>query len=346
MNTTTDARSLDVKGLEDLRRRAVAAVVERGRSKAEVARLFGVSRTSVHHWVKLYRRRGEAGLTPKRPGRAKQSGRLKGWQAATVVNMITDRCPDQLKLPFALWTREAVGELIEQRFGIRYSVWTVGRLLRRWGFSPQKPVRRAYERDDKKIKRWLDEKYPAIRQRAKRENAGIYWGDQMGLRSDCQSGRSYGRRGRTPITRGTGKRFSCNMMSTITNQGRLAFMVFKGRFTADVMIQFLERLIRHVPRKAFLILDGHPVHRAKKVQTWLSEHKEQIEVFTLPPYSPELNPDELLNQDVKSNALKHHRPHNQTEMIDGLRRYLRSTQGRPDVVRAYFQEPHVLYAAE
>ena len=167
----------------------------------------------------------------------------------------------------------------------------------------------------------------------------------MGLRSDHQTGTSYGRRGQTPVIPGTGQRFRCNMISTITNHGRLTFMVFKKQFTADVLIKFLRRLVRQVKRKLFLIIDGHPVHRSGKVKRWVEKHAAQLRLILLPGYSPELNPDELLNQDVKSNALGRRRPTHQDEMIGDVRSYLRSTQRRPEVVKNYFQHETVRYAA-
>jgi len=343
--STQDARLLSPEAQEDLRRRVIQAVEEQGMSQAEAVRTFGVSRTSVHNWRKAYRSGGKAALKSKPRGRPRRS-RLAGHQAATTVRMVQDRCPDQLKLPFALWTRDAVRELIADRFGIDLSVWTVGRLLRKWGFTPQKPLRRAYERDPAAVRRWLDEEYPTIRRRAKRETAEIHWGDEMGLRSDHQTGTSYGRKGKTPVVPGTGQRFRCNMISTITNRGRLSFMVFKRRFTADVMIEFMRRLIRQNPHKVFLIVDGHPVHRSRKVKQWTNNHEDEIELFRLPGYSPELNPDELLNHDVKSNALGRRRPHDQNEMIGDVRSYLRSTQRQPDAVKDFFREQHVAYAAE
>jgi len=340
-----DARRLSPESQEDLRRRVVRAVAEQEMSQAEAVRTFGVSKTAVHNWIVKYRSQGERALKSKPRGRPKRS-RLEGWQAATTVKLISDRCPDQLKLPFALWTRDAVGELLAKRFGVCVSVWTVGRLLRKWGFTPQKPLRRAYERDPVAVQKWLDEEYPAIRRAANREKAEIHWGDEMGLRSDHQTGTSYGRKGHTPVIPGTGQRFRCNMISTITNRGRLAFMVFKKRFTADVMIGFVRRLIRHSPQKVCLIVDGHPVHRSGKVKRWLEKHCKHIRLFLLPGYSPELNPDELLNQDVKSNALGRQRPKDQHEMIDQVRSYLWSTQHQPEIVKRYFQEEHVAYAAE
>jgi hypothetical protein len=270
---------------------------------------------------------------------------LKPYQAATVVRLITDRCPDQLKLPFVLWTREAVRDLVAQRFGIQLSVWTVGRYLQRWGFTPQKPLRRAYERDPEAVRRWLKKRYPAIQGLARRQQATIFWGDETGMRSDHQAGRSWGRRGQTPVVPGTGKRFRCNMISAITNRGKLAFMVFDRRFTAAVFLSFLRRLTRHATRKVFLIVDEHPVHVSAAVDLWVARHKKRIRLFSLPGYSPELNPDELLNQDVKTNAVGRKRPRDKEELIKNVRHYLWSTQRQPGKVQNYFHHPNVSYAA-
>ena len=336
---------MTVQSQEELRIRVVRAIVEQGLSQAEACRTFGVGKTSVWRWMTAYRSGGQRRLTSHKRGR-KPGSSLKGHQAATVVRLITDRCPDQLKLPFALWTREAVRELIANRCGVSLSASTIGRYLKRWGFTPQKPIRRAYEQNPKAVQAWLTDEYPAIQKDAKKQGAEMHWGDEMGVRSDHQTGTSYGRKGQTPVVPGTGQRFRCNMISTVTNTGTLAFMVFKQRFTADVMIEFLRRLVRHAKRKVYLIVDRHPVHRSRKVTRWLDRHAGTIERFYLPGYSPELNPDELLNQDVKSNAIGRRRPNTQTEMIDNLRSYLRSTQKQPNVVKAYFQEQHVRDAAD
>jgi transposase len=339
---TQDARFLSPPAQEDLRRRVVVAVRE-GMYQSEAARTFGVSRQSVNNWMKKCRSGGLRCLRAKRRGRPSVQ-RLAPHQAAVAVRLISDGCPDQLKLPFALWTREAVGELLARRFGVQVSVWTVGRYLRRWGFTPQKPVRRAYERDPEVVRQWLQEKYPAIRARAKREGTEIHWGDEMGLRSDHQAGRSWGRRGQTPVIPGTGRRFGCNMISTITNRGRLYFMVFKERFTARVFISFLKRLRRQVGRKVILIVDKHPTHKAGETTRWLKRQKGHLQMYFLPPYSPELNPDELLNQDVKTNAVGRRRAVDQADLMANVRGYLRSTQKMPYVVRSYFREEHVRYA--
>ena len=340
---TQDARSLPAVAQEDLRRKAVKAVLD-GMKQVEVAKLLGITRQAVGKWMKAYREGGARALKAKHKGRPK-GGSLLPWQAAKIAKALVDRNPDKLKLPFYLWTREAVAQLIERRFGIRLSIWTVGRYLARWGFTPQKPIRRAFEQKPEEVRRWLEEEYPEIRKQAKREKAEICWGDEMGLRSDHTVGRSYGRRGQTPIIPGTGQRFGCNMISSITNRGRLNFMVFKKRYRSDVFTEFLRRLVRQSNRKVFLIVDSHPVHRSRKIKKWLEKNDHHIRLFFLPSYSPELNPDEVLNQDVKSNAVGRRRAGNQQELISNVRKYLRSRQRQPNIVRLYFQEKHVRYAA-
>lgn len=341
--TTTDARALPAAAQADLRRRTVKAVRD-GMTQTEAGRVFGVARPTVTKWVTAYETGGAPALKAKRRGRPPGT-QLAPHQAALTVRLITDRCPDQLRLPFALWTREAVQQLLAERFGLAVSVWTVGRYLKRWGLTPQKPLRRAFEQDPAAVRRWLAEEYPAIQAAAKRAKATIHWGDEMGLRSDHQTGTSYGRRGQTPIIPGTGQRFRCNVISTVTNRGRLAFMVFKEALTVPVFLRFLRRLLRQHRRSVFLILDRHPVHRARTVQRWVAKRVRRLRVFFLPAYSPELNPDEYLNQDVKSNALGRQRPRHQAEMVGTVRASLRSRQRRPAHVRSYFRAEPVQYAA-
>lgn len=342
---TTNGRQLTAEAQEALRVRVVRAIVDEGMRQVEAVRAFGVGRTSIHYWLKAHDNGGMKALQARKRG-PKHCSRLAGYQAGTIVRIIEDRCPDQLRLPFALWTRDAVRQLIARRFGIDVSVWTVGRYLKGWGFTPQKPLRRAYEQDPRAVERWLNEEYPAIQKQARAERGGIHWGDEMGMRSDHQAGTSYGRRGHTPAIPGTGQRFGCNMISAITNRGHLLFMVFTGRFTATVMIEFMRRLVKQNDRKVFLIVDRHPVHRSRKVARWVREHEDKIALRFLPGYSPQLNPDELLNQDVKSNAVGRQRPKDQPEMMQVVRGYLRSTQRQPEIVQSYFHHESVSYAAE
>ena len=338
-----DTRSLPPIAQEDIRIKCVKAVLS-GKKQVEVARLFCVTRQALGRWMKAYREGGEKALKARQRGRPK-GGSLLPWQAAHVAKTVVDHHPEQLKLPFWLWTREAVAELIEMRFAIRLSLSTVGRYLRRWGFTPQKPVRRAYERRPEAVRRWLEEEYCEIQKQAKAEKALIYWGDETGLRSDHAVGRTYGPRGQTPVVLVPGKRFGCNMISAITNQGHLNFMVFKGRFNTEVFLDFVRRLVRQSRRKVFLNIDNHPVHHSGKVTNWMQRKTDQIRLFFLPGYSPELNPDEMLNQDVKSNSLGRRRAHNQQELEANTRSYLRSRQRQPHIVKQYFQQEHVRYAS-
>lgn len=338
-----DARSLSQDTQEAIRIKAVKAVL-RGKKQNETAEIFGVTPKAVNNWMKVYRKGGLRALRKGRKGRPVSESRLKGWQAAQIVKTVIDRTPEQLKLPFVLWTQKAVAELIEKRFGVSISRPTAGRWLRKWGLTAQKPVRRAYERNPQEVKKWLEEEYPRIRRSAKAEGARIYWGDQSGLRSDHQSGTTYGKRGITPVVAGTGKRFRCNVISAITNRGEMAFRVFRCSFKREVFVDFMKRLIRHAKRKVYLIVDRHPVHLSGKVNNWIEKNKRQIRAFYLPGYSPELNPDELVNQDLKK-EMGRKRPRMQGELIKNARSHLWSRQRSPRTVRNFFKEEHVRYAA-
>lgn len=339
-----DFRSLNSQSQEELRKRVVNAVSD-GMSRQDAGKLFGVTRQSAGQWVKAHDKGGEDALQAQKRGRPRGRQSLTNRQAQAIQKAIIDRTPDQIKLPFCLWTREAVGLLIKRRFGIKLSVWTVGRFLNEWGFTPQKPVRRAFEQDPKAVGQWLKKEYPEIRRRAKVEQAEIYWGDEMGLRSDHATGRTFSPEGQTPVIPGTGQRFGCNMISAITNRGKLYFMIFDERFNADMFINFIKRLQRQVKRKIFLIVDRHPAHRSVKLIKWIEATKKHVQLFYLPGYAPELNPDEELNQDVKSNAVGRRRAHNSSELMNNVRGYLRGRQRRPDIVKKYFQEEHVKYAS-
>ena len=341
-----DARSFDQSAQEALRVKAVQSLLK-GKTQEQVADIFGVTRQAVGKWWSAYEDGGLPALRKKsrRPKSVDDSGGLSGWQCSSIVRTILSKTPDQLDFPFMLWTRDAVAELIYDRFKIRLSKWTVGRMLKKWGMSPQKPVKKAYEQQPEAVKQWLDKEYPKIARKAAQERAEIHWGDEMGVRSDDQIGRTYGRVGQTPVVETPGRRFSCQMISTVTNRGTLRFMVFDRKFNANVLLIFLRRLVKSVKRKIFLIFDGHPVHKSKKVRRWIEENKSKIALFVLPAYSPELNPDELLNQDVKTNAVRKKRASNQEELKMNLVGYLRGRQKRPDLVKRYFHHKHVRSAA-
>lgn len=344
MATKTDARTLDMATLTHLRRTAVKAVRE-GMTQTAAATAFGVSLRAVNKWMALDKAGGWRNLTLKRRGRRPGSGRLTLKQAARIRQQIIDHMPDQLKLGFYLWTRAAVAQLIEREVGVGLAVTTVGRYLKAWGMSAQKPVRRAYERNDAAIARWLRVEYPAIARQAKRERATIYWGDEMDLRSDHVTGTSFALVGQTPIVRATGQRFGCSMISAITNRGQVAFRVFHGTFTGALFVDFLKRLLKQDRRTVYLIVGGHPVHRSRLANAFVAAHATRIRLIQLPGYCPELNPDELLNQDVKTNALGKSRPRDRREMMRAVRSHVYRRQKQPYIIRYLFQEKHVRYAA-
>jgi len=293
--TKRDARFLTPEAQAELRLRVMNAV-QAGMSQAEAALLFGVSRWSVVQWAKAHRGAGVRALAAKRRGRRKgEAGKLTAKQSDRIRALVVGKMPEQLKLPFYLWTRAAVKLLIRREYAVNLSLSAVGGYLKRWGLTVQRPVKRAYERDDAAVVTWRAEVYPRIAERAKREKARIYWGDETGLRSDDVRGRGFAPVGQPPVVQVPGKRFGCNVISALTNKGELSFMVFEGRFEAQTFIVFCERLIKQSRRKVFLIVDGHPAHRAKIVRAWLEEHAERF----LPGYAPDLNPDELVNGDLK-----------------------------------------------
>lgn len=338
-----DFRKLDQKSQEKLRIQSVK-MIKNGKTHFEVANFLGIKRQVVSKWWSIYKISGISGLKMKSRANITDTSKVSSIQAAAVRKIILEKTPDQLKFSFMLWTREAVRLTLKKLYNIDIGLSAVGRLLRKLGLSPQKPMKKAYEQSSSKVRAWLKSEYPKIQARAKQSGAEIHWGDEMGIRSDDQIGRTYGKIGKTPIVKVSGKRFRTNMISTITNRGKLRFMVFSQSFTTSIFIDFLKRLVKGSKQIIFLILDGHPVHKSKAARNWLEENKELIEVFLLPAYSPELNPDEYLNQDIKQYSRKR-RPSNQTELVKNLRSYLKSNQKKPEKIKNFFKAEKVRYAA-
>ena len=330
---------------DEIRRRAIAAL-NRGVKQADVARVMSLPERTIRRWVARMKREGGTTIEPKRRGRrAGEAAALNARQMKRIESIVLGKMPDQLRLPFYLWTREAVGALIEREYGIVLSAASIGNYLKRWGMTPQKPVRRAYERDDAAIRRWLETDYPAIAADAKRRRALIFWADECGVRSDDVRGRSFAPKGRTPEIRTTGQRFGCSMISAVSNRGALAFRVFEGRFHAATFIDFMQRLQKHGKgRKIALIVDGHPVHKSNAVKRWVADQAGAVTLHFLPGYAPELNPDELLNHDLKLGLTKR-RPRNRAELKSAIRSHLHKRQKQPRIVKNFFQEKHVRYAA-
>lgn len=339
--TRKDARFLPQVVQQELRHSAIDMFLK-GHSQVYISTILGISTRSLYNWIKAYKLSGAKGLKIRKRGHPGGS-QLKNWQSAQIVKIIKNYCPNELSMPFFLWTRESVGMLIQKKFNIKLSKWTVGRYLANWGFSPQKPARRAIEQNPKAIEKWFAIEYPSIQKLAKKEGATIYWGDEMGLRSDHNVGRTYGLKGKTPVVKRSGNRFSCNMISAITNLGKLKFMIFYDNFTSDTFIDFVKRLIRQADRKVFLIVDRHRAHRSKKVNDWLKSNQKAIRLFYLPSYCPELNPDEFLNQDVKAHIGKQ-RLETKSEMVKTLNNHLKMRQKQPHIIQNFVEGCHPRYA--
>jgi transposase len=336
-----DARALSPDALFDLRTRVVAAV-RGGMSQSEAARVFAVHRSAVNRWCQVT---DPDDLRPRRRGRKPTGGPLDPSQTAELLDTIRTRHPEDLGLVDALWTRDAVAEYAARRFGVRRSRWVWGRWLHRHHFTPKRPARRAYQQDPADRARWRAEAYPAIAAEAKRRRAEIHWLDETGVRTDHNPGTGYSPRGTPPVARVSGRPARVNAVSTLTNAGRVRFRVFAGRLTAAVLIGFLGRLLRGAGRPVFLVLDGHPVHRSRKVAEWVATQSGWLRLFFLPPYCPELNPTEYLNNAVKGGVPRFRRPRDKVELAARLRLWLRVIQRRPHLARRYFEAEPVRYAA-
>jgi transposase len=340
-----DGRSESNDVLEALRRRAVHAR-QLGYAVGDIATILGVREETVSRWCSRYDRGGQEALPGDRTGRPIGSGRrLTGDQERAIQQVIETQTPQKLGIASALWTRQAVRELIGQRVGIRLPIRTVGAYLSRWGFTPQKPVRKAYKQDPEAVAEWLEKTYPEIERRAAREGGEVHWGDETGVRSTCQHSRGYARPCDTPELTVPGSRFSVNMISTVTNQGKVRWMIYTGKMNAALFIVFLTRLLVGATNKVFLIVDHLSVHEAAAVERWLADKTDQIEVFYLPKYAPERNPDEYLNCDVKANINTDGLPKDRQELHGKLHRFMQRLAKLPARVASYFQHKSIAYAA-
>ena len=331
--------------LDALRLRAVHAR-ELGYAVVDIAAILGVREETVSRWCSRYDRGGQEALPGDRTGRPVGSGRrLSSEQEQVLQQTIETKSPEKLKISSALWTRQAVQELIKQQVGIRLPIRTVGEYLRRWGYTPQKPVRKAYKQDPKAVAEWLEKKYPEIEKRAAQEGGEIHWGDETGVRSTCQHSRGYAHPGETPELIVPGNRFSVNMIATITNQGKVRWMIYTGKMNAALFIVFLTRLIAGATKKVFLIVDHLSVHEAAAVDEWLADKTDRIEVFYLPKYAPERNPEEYLNCDVKANINTDGLPKDREELQGKLHRFMQRLAKLPARIASYFEHKYIAYAA-
>ena len=343
-----DTRKLKPEVLQELRFQAVRLFKSKKKKwkKKEIAEALGVTPETISRWHTIYKEHGTNGLKVGTRGRKTGDFRtLSEYQEKQIQTAIKDKDPNQLKLPFALWTRRAVQQLIKQLFGIEMPIRTVGHYLRRWGFTPQKPLKRAYEQNPKAVAKWLEEQYPTIKQQAKQEGAEIHWGDETGIANNCQHGRSYAPRGQTPAIRLPAKKERINLISSVTNQGTVRFMIYDGTMNSQMMIKFMKRLIKDAGRKVYLILDNLRVHHSKIVKDWVTRHEDRIALFFLPSYSPELNPDEYLNCDLKDGVHSGPVARSKKQLKRKALSHMRKLQKLPMRVMKYFAHPKIAYAA-
>ena len=340
-----DARKLDSVVQQELRYLAIE-LFERNKSQVEIAQIMGVSLSAVRLWVKIYRSQDFKGLVLKKRGiKIGIHCKLSLKQIEILKETLIKNTPDQFDLNFNLWTRHAIQLLIIKLWNIKLSLRSIGRYMKRLGFTPQKPIKIAYEQNPKNVKKWLKIDYPEIVKKAKKEGAEIHWVDETGLNSNSNYLRGYSPIGKTPIIRMKAKRFGINVISSVTNRGKMRFMTYEEGLNTKMFIQFIGRLCIDLNRKVFVIMDNLAVHHSKKFKTWLEKRKDEIEAFYLPSYSPELNPDERLNRDLKTHFHSGSLAKSKKDLKNEVVSYLRGIQKTQFRIKNYFTSKDVKYAA-
>jgi transposase len=297
----------------------------------------------VYGWLRAYREKGELAFAVKKACGPKQ--RLSDGQLGRLYSLVVGKDPRQLQFEFGLWTRNMVRELIAREFGVEMTPQGVGALLGRMGLSAQRPLVRAYEQDPERVRRWKEEEFPAIRERAKAVGASIFFGDEASVRTDHHRGTTWAPVGRTPVVRGSGKRKSLNMVSAVSAQGKLHFCFADGNINAESFIEYLKRLLHDIDGPIFLILDGHSAHKAKLTQEFVASTGGRLELFFLPPYSPELNPDEWVWKNLKHDRVGRMAARSVEEMRRGILKAVERLVAETQIVLGFFRDPDLAYIA-
>ena len=337
-----DARQLDHKTLEALRLRAVR-LVQNGESPEVVGKALGLNRTTIYDWLAKYRSGGYDALKSRPTPGAKP--KLDGKKLKWVFDVVTQKNPRQMRFEFALWTREMVQELISKKYKIKLSLKSIGKLLAQLGLTCQKPLYKAIQQDASLVQSWLKKVYPTIKRRALKEKADVFFGDAAHIRSDHHAGRTWGIKGQTPVDTSTGSRFGLSLISAITSKGHMRFMVVEGGVDSEVFIKFLKRLLTGAKRKIFLIVDNGTTHKSKKTKEFVESQKEHLELFYLPPYSPELNPDELVWNHLKTHTTGRSTVSDKNDFKKKVTRSMKSLQKNRDKIKSFFGKESLRYAA-
>jgi len=341
----TDARKLSVEGREVLRRMVIRLRQQSGMPLKSLAQVAGIHLRTVEAWLARARREGEGSLGEKRRGRPVGTCRkLTLADEAWLREIIVGQAPQQMKLPFALWSRPAIKALVKERFGIEMQDRLIGKYLKRWGFTPQRPIKRALEQRPEEIETWLKQTYPGVLARAKAEGALIYWGDETAVKEDANWVRGYAPRGKTPVLRTPTRWEKLSMISAISPRGEVVFQIVEGSINAERFTQFLAALIEDASRKIYLVVDNLRVHHAKLVKAWLADKTERIELVFLPPYAPEFNPDEYLNRHFKTALRTGAISHNKDSLLQKATAFMQALTNMPETIRAYFRHPSAAYA--
>jgi len=339
-----DGRKIDQKSLHTLRMQIVR-LHEAGRSNREIAQITGLTEECISRTLKKYKKKGLEGLNPQKRGRRLGVGRvLNQEQEEKIRKILEEKTPDQMNLPFPLWSRDNIAMLIEDNLGVKMALRTISVYLKRWGFSYQCPLRRSYAQQPESIKKWLDEEYPELEKQAKAEGAETFWCDETGIQNSSNGYKGFSPIGKTPVLGVEPKKLRINMISSINNIGQIRFMMYRDTLKADTFIDFMRRMLPKEGKRVYLIMDNLRVHHSKKVREWIKEHESRIRVAYLPPYSPELNPDEYLNNHLKKEMRKRGHARSQEEMESRVRRFMRKLGCRAKVVKNYFEHPAIAYA--
>ena len=339
-----DGRTLNHKALEHIRMLAVKRVVEDGEAPSQVMKSLGLCRTAIYPWLRRYEDKGMDALVekiaqgPEPKLTEKQRQRVKRW--------ILGKDPRQYGFDFGLWSRRIVQVLIQEKLGIELGLTAVGRLLASLEITPQKPLRRAYERDPAAVDRWVKETYPKLKQRAKRLGARIFFLDEAGFQSDPPLGRTYGLKGQTPVVTTSGQRQSLNVISAVNARGEFWAVTYTGKLNAEAFVIFLENFMQSWKGKVLLVVDGHPAHKASLVKAYVHKLQGRLELHFLPPYAPDLNPDEFVWSHMKQNGVSK-KPLKQNESLQKrIDQDLNALKENRQLVRSFFCAPSVVYATD